>query len=100
MLNILNGVIIFLVIALIGVGIVALELTKVYEQLVNGNHKDTTQPDNQLTFEDALVEVDAMYVHAYLNNDNERMKVLYEVLQRLSKLYESHSNNKTLEDEL
>jgi tRNA A37 N6-isopentenylltransferase MiaA len=86
-------------IALVLVGITALELTKVYEQLVKEIEKDSNttqsdykQSDDKLTFEDALIEVDAMYVQAYLNNDNERMKILNEVLQRLSKIYEINSN--------
>jgi len=98
--NIWHAVAIFLLIALVLVGITALELTKVYEQLVKGIEKDSNtsqsndkQSDDKLTFEDALIEVDAMYVQAYLNNDNERMKILNEVLQRLSKIYEINSNS-------
>lgn len=98
--NIWIGVVIFLLIALVLVGITALELTKVYEQLVKEIEKDSNttqsdykQSDDKLTFEDALIEVDAMYVQAYLNNDNERMKILNEVLQRLSKIYEINSNS-------
>jgi tRNA A37 N6-isopentenylltransferase MiaA len=98
--NIWHGVAIFLVIVLVLVGIAVLELTRIYEQMVKGyendsntSQSDNTQDDNKLTFEDALIEVDAMYVQAYLNNDNERMKVLNEVLQRLSKIYELHSNS-------
>jgi hypothetical protein len=54
---------------------------------------------NELTFEDALIEVDAMYCQAYIKNDNERAKVLNEVLQRLSKIYEIHLNKNMIRED-
>ncbi len=72
---------------------------RTYKQIVDNTKNDNSiQPksnsNDELTFEDALVEVDAMYCQAYIENDNERAKILYEVLQRLSKIYEVHYSKK------